>query len=86
MTFLLGVLGGSISPAPDAFGPIWGSGIVAPVTAFGTKNTELAKRLTDMGLPESEASVQVKINREAFSAWFLLAALRAIGVSTLRLE
>ena len=39
-----------------------------------------------MGLPETDASVQVKINRGAFPAWFLLAALRAIGVSTLRLE
>ena len=52
----------------------------------GIKHAELAKRLTDMGLPETEASVQVKINRGAFPAWFLLAAMRAIGASTLRLE
>jgi hypothetical protein len=52
----------------------------------GVRNAELAKRLTDMGLPETEASVQVKINRGAFPAWFLLAALRAIGVASLRLE
>ncbi|WP_366143807.1 DUF6471 domain-containing protein [Phenylobacterium sp.] len=30
--------------------------------------------------------VQAKINRGAFPAWFLLAALRALGASTLRLE
>ena len=36
----------------------------------GVRNAELAKRLTDMGLPETEASVQVKINRGAFPAWF----------------
>jgi len=50
------------------------------------RNAELARRLTEMGLPETEASVQVKINRGAFPAWFLFAALRAIGVGTLRLE
>lgn len=52
----------------------------------GVKNAELAKRLTDMGLPETEASVQVKINRGAFPAWFLLATMRAIGCGTLRLQ
>jgi hypothetical protein len=52
----------------------------------GVKYAELAKRLTDMGLPETEASVQVKINRGAFPAWFMLAAMRAVGAHTLRLE
>lgn len=52
----------------------------------GVRNAELAKRLTDMGLPETEASVQVKINRGAFPAWFLFAAMRAIGATSLRLE
>ena len=52
----------------------------------GVKNAELAKRLTEMGLPETEGSVQVKINRGAFPAWFMLAALRAVGAHTLRLE
>jgi hypothetical protein len=52
----------------------------------GVKNAELAKRLTDMGLPETEASVQVKINRGAFPAWFMLAAMKAIGANSLRLS
>lgn len=52
----------------------------------GVKNAELAKRLTEMGLPETDASVQLKINRGAFPAWFLMAALRAFGVTSLRLE
>ena len=52
----------------------------------GVKNAELAQRLTDMGLPETEASVQIKINRGAFPAWFMLAAMRAVGASALRLE
>ncbi len=47
---------------------------------------ELAARLTRMGVPETEGSLQVKISRGAFSAWFLLAALKALGVETLRLE
>jgi hypothetical protein len=58
----------------------------AEMVRAGVKNAELAKRLTEMGLPESEASVQVKINRGAYPAWFLFAVMRALGVSTLRLE
>ena len=52
----------------------------------GIGYVELAKRLTEMGLPESEGSITVKINRGAFPAWFLFAVMRAIGVGTLRLE
>ncbi len=52
----------------------------------GVRHGELAKRLTEMGLPETEASVQVKINRGAFPAWFLLAAMKALGTTTLRLD
>jgi len=48
--------------------------------------TELARRLTEMGLPETEGSVTVKINRGAFPAWFLFAVMKAIGVNTLRLH
>jgi hypothetical protein len=58
----------------------------AEMVRAGVRNAELARRMTEMGLPETEASVQVKINRGAFPAWFLLAALRAIGVQSLRLE
>ena len=58
----------------------------AEMVRAGVKNAELAKRLTDMGLPETEASVQVKINRGAFPAWFMLAAMRAVGAHALRLE
>jgi hypothetical protein len=42
----------------------------AEMARAGVKNAELAKRLTDMGLPETEGGVQVKINRGAFPAWF----------------
>ena len=47
---------------------------------------ELARRLSEMGLPETEGSVTVKINRGAFPAWFLFAVMRAIGSQTLRVE
>ncbi len=47
---------------------------------------ELAKRLTEMGLSETEGSITVKINRGGFPAWFLFAVMRAIGAHTLRLE
>ena len=48
--------------------------------------TELAKRLTEMGLPETEGSITVKINRGAFPAWFMFAVMKAVGVHTLRLH
>ncbi|MBV9250147.1 MAG: hypothetical protein JO227_12990 [Acetobacteraceae bacterium] len=47
---------------------------------------ELARRLTEMGLPESEGSVTVKINRGAFPAWFLFAVMTAIGRDVVRLD
>jgi hypothetical protein len=58
----------------------------AEMARAGVRNAELAKRLTEMGLPETEASVQVKINRGAFAAWFLIAALSALGCAVLRLD
>ena len=47
---------------------------------------ELARRLTEMGLPESEGSVTVKINRGAFPAWFLFAVMKVIGIEDIRLS
>lgn len=47
---------------------------------------DLAKRLTEMGIPETETSVAAKVNRGAFPAWFLFAVMRAIGLHTLRVE
>ena len=50
------------------------------------KYAELARRLTEMGVPETQGSLQVKISRGRFSAWFMLAALRAMGSNTLQLD
>jgi hypothetical protein len=52
----------------------------------GVKHGELARRLTEMGIAENEASIQVKINRGAFPAWFLLAAMKALGSSSIRID
>ena len=58
----------------------------AELKRAGVGYKELAERLTAMGLPESEGSITVKINRGAFPAWFLIAAMESIGVSSLRLS
>ena len=58
----------------------------AELKRAGVSYAELSRRLTDMGLPETEGSITVKINRGAFPAWFLIAALEAIGASSLRLS
>lgn len=58
----------------------------AELKRAGVGYAELAQRLTDMGLPESEGSITVKVNRGGFPAWFLIAALEAIGTQSLRLS
>jgi hypothetical protein len=47
---------------------------------------ELARRLTEMGLPETTSSVTNKLSRGSFQATFLLATLKAIGKQNLNLE
>jgi hypothetical protein len=47
---------------------------------------DLAKRLTTMGLPESQASVTMKINRGAFPTWFFMASMKAIGKPSVTLD
>jgi hypothetical protein len=40
---------------------------------------ELARRLKDHGLEETEASITAKLNRGTFAATFFLATMKAIG-------
>ncbi|ALG72560.1 hypothetical protein VY88_17575 [Azospirillum thiophilum] len=47
---------------------------------------ELARRLSEMGMDESEGSVAMKINRGAFPTWFFLASMKAIGCPAVRVE
>ncbi len=58
----------------------------AELKRAGIGYADLARRLSEIGLPETEGSVTVKINRGAFPAWFLMAVMKAIGVHTLRLH
>jgi hypothetical protein len=47
---------------------------------------ELARRLSEIGLPETKASIASKLSRGAFPATFLLASLKAVGCQSLSLE
>ena len=40
---------------------------------------DLARRLSEMGIDETEGSVAMKINRGTFPTWFFLASMKAIG-------
>jgi len=47
---------------------------------------ELARRLKDQGLEETEASITAKLNRGTFAATFLVAAMKAIGRENVNLS
>jgi hypothetical protein len=47
---------------------------------------QLAERLKEMGVHESERNINNKISRGGFTAVFFLQCLEAIGCSNLRLE
>jgi len=47
---------------------------------------ELAHRLSEMGLPETEVSVKSKLSRGTFSAVFFLATMKVIGRQTVSLD
>jgi hypothetical protein len=46
---------------------------------------ELARRLKQHGLEETEASITAKLNRGTFAATFFLATMKAIGRDTVNL-
>ena len=47
---------------------------------------ELADRLREHGLEETEASIANKLSRGTFAATFFLAAMKAIGVEHVRIS
>lgn len=47
---------------------------------------ELSRMLEDLNIFESSDQINRKINRKRFSAGFLIACLRAMGVETIRLR
>ncbi|MDO8296058.1 MAG: DUF6471 domain-containing protein [Caulobacter sp.] len=58
----------------------------AELKRAGVSYAELAKRLNEIGLQETEGSITVKINRGAYPAWFLFAVMHVLGQSSLRLD
>jgi len=63
-----------------------GRHLKAELKRAGVGYAELARRLTDLEIPETETSVAAKINRGVFPAWFLFAVMKAIGRDTVRLD
>ena len=47
---------------------------------------ELARRLTEMGIEETKASVASKLSRGGFTAAFFLASMKAVGCPAVRIE
>lgn len=58
----------------------------AELKRAGVTYGELARRLKEHGLEETEASISSKLARGTFAATFLLAALAALEMEGLRLE
>ena len=47
---------------------------------------DLARRLCEMDIPETKASVASKLSRGGFTAAFFLASMKAIGCPAVRVE
>jgi hypothetical protein len=47
---------------------------------------ELVKRLSTLGIEETVGSVTVTANRGVYPAWFLFAAMKALGRDHVRLD
>jgi hypothetical protein len=60
--------------------------IKAEMKRAGVTYAELAKRLEDHGLRETEASIANKLSRGTIAATFLLATLAALELEGIRLE
>lgn len=58
----------------------------AEMKRAGVTYTELAKRLKEHGLEETEASISSKLARGTFAATFFLAALAALEIEAVRLD
>ena len=51
----------------------------------GVRYKELAQRLNEHGLQETEDSISAKLGRGTFSAHFMLACLAVLGIAALTL-
>ncbi|MBK1684207.1 hypothetical protein CKO18_11620 [Rhodoferax fermentans] len=52
----------------------------------GIRYKQLARMLEELGIEESPEQINRKVNRKRFSAAFLVACLRAMGVKTISLD
>jgi len=75
-----------MAASSDEWGELAKRHLKATLKRHGIGYVDLAQRLSEMGLAETEGSVTVKINRGAFPAWWLFAVMRAVGAHTLHLE
>lgn len=58
----------------------------AELKRHGVSYAELANRLQDHGLEETETSIASKLSRGTFPATFFVASLVAIGAEVVRLD
>lgn len=47
---------------------------------------DLVKKLAELGIEETVGSITGKVNRGAYPAWFLFAAMKAMGRDHVRLD
>lgn len=60
--------------------------IKAELKRAGVTYEELARRLTESGMPETKASIASKLSRGAFPATFFIATLKTVDCHTVRLD
>jgi hypothetical protein len=58
----------------------------AEMKRAGVGYDDLVQRLAEMGIEETVGSVTVKVNRGTYPAWFLFAAMKAIGREHIRID
>ena len=58
----------------------------AEMQRSGVSYDDLVKRLAEIGIEETVGSVTVKVNRGTYPAWFLFAAMKAIGREHIRID
>lgn len=60
--------------------------IIEEMMRRGFSYKKLSQKLDELGIDESPNQINRKVNRNRFSAAFLLACLRAMGVETISLK
>jgi lambda repressor-like predicted transcriptional regulator len=60
--------------------------IKAELKRAGVSYAELARRLKDQGLEETEASITAKLNRGTFAATFFVATMKSISKNNINIE